>query len=357
MLLLFEHSVRVANAACQRDSIRNVAWSPGPCVARQSHGPGDHATARRCYWTNGAQRFATFIALMLIVGLVGCESEAGPQLAVKSVKYYSVPNDGARIPSPRGMFAATEQNELYVLDNAGRVLVYNGEGELIRQWRMPEYEIGRPEGVCRLQDGRIVVADTHCDRLVFFDSEGNVVKLMGEHGNGPGEFVYPVAVTQDSSQNFYVGEYGDKNRVQKFDVDGNYLLEFGVHGEGPGEFQRPSGIVWHEGTVYVVDAFNNRIQMFSDDGDFLGFFGESDKLTELDYPYDITRCPDGRLFVVEYRSGRLSSFAADGRLIGRFGTTGHGKNQLLTPWGLTAWSNSRVYIADTGNHRIVEIEL
>jgi iron(III) transport system ATP-binding protein len=299
----------------------------------------------------------TLLVTAMLFGVLGCESEGGPQLPVKSVKYISMPNDGASIPAPRGMFAATDFDELYVLDNAGRVLVFNGSGEITRQWRMPESEIGRPEGVCRFHDGRVVVADTHYDRLVFFDSDGQVLKLMGQHGDGPGEFVYPVAIAQDNSQNFYVGEYGDKNRIQKFDVDGNYMLEFGSHGEGDGQFQRPSGLVWHEGLVYAVDAFNNRIQIFSDDGKFQGFFGTSDNLPELEYPYDITRCPDGRLFVIEYKSGRLSGFTADGRLIGRYGTSGRGKGQLLNPWGLTAWSNSRLFIADTGNHRIVEIEL
>ena len=307
-----------------------------------------------------SHRVSVFVRMLLTAILfvsVGCESEDGPVLVVKSVKYISMPNDGARIPAPRGMFAATDYDELYVLDNAGRVLVYNGSGEISRQWRMPESDVGRPEGVCRFHDGRVVVADTHYDRLVFFDPDGKVLKLMGEHGTGPGEFVYPVAITQDSAQNFYVGEYGDKNRVQKFDVEGNYILEFGTHGEGDGQFQRPSGLVWNEGLVYAVDAFNNRVQVFTDNGEFQGFFGESDNLPELDYPYDITRCPDGRLFVIEYKSGRLSGFAADGQLIGRYGTSGRGKGQLLNPWGLTAWSNSRLFIADTGNHRIVEIEL
>lgn len=301
------------------------------------------------------------IMLAILPGCFSADESAVPDLPVTSVSYWSMPAEGPGIPAPRSIHVSSDK-KIFVLDDAGRVLVFNEQGKVRKKWFMPEYEVGRPEGICQLHDGRIVVADTHYDRLVYFDQDGKVLKIQGEHGNEPGQFAYPVAVTQDATGNIYVGEYGAigenaNQRVQKFDADGNFLLQFGASGTEPGQFQRPSGLVWVDGRIYAVDAFNNRVQVFSDEGKYQGMFGESDKSGELDYPYDIARTEDGRLFVIEHKAGRVTGYSADGQMLGRFGTPGRGKNQFLTPWGMAAFSPTRLLIADTGNRRIVELNL
>ncbi|MGH7127399.1 MAG: hypothetical protein ACREIV_02435, partial [Planctomycetaceae bacterium] len=175
---------------------------------------------------------------------------------------------------------------------------------------------------------------------------------------GPGQFVYPVGIVQDDEENFYVCEYGEyQDRVQKFSVDGEFLLEFGGNGMSPGEFQRPSGMVWHNGNLYVADAINNRIQVFSDSGEFLEVLGSRVGVPALEYPYDLTLADDGSLFVVEYGAGRVTQLDLAGRVLGRYGTTGRGEAQFVTPWGIAAGHGGLLYVADTGNRRIVELRL
>lgn len=140
------------------------------------------------------------LMLMLFGFVIGCTSEDERQLSVESLSYRTLPPDGQRFPAPRGLTVSPEQ-ELYVLDNAGRVLVYDPDGNLSRQWRMPEFDVGKPEGICILQDGRVAVADTHYHRLVFFDREGTVLGMQGRLGTGPGEFTYPVDITRDDRGN------------------------------------------------------------------------------------------------------------------------------------------------------------
>ena len=200
-----------------------------------------------------------------------------------------------------------------------------------------------------------MVADTHYDRLVFFARDGSVLEKLGSHGTEPGQFAYPVAVCQDEDEFIYVAEYGDHQRVQKFTADGKFVLQFGTQGTEPGEFQRPSGVVWRDGQVYVVDAFNSRVQLFNDDGTFVGVL--NDKTSELQYPYDVTKAPDGSLYVVEHGAGRVSHLDASGKLLSRFGTIGRSKGNFKTPWGIAFRGQSRIVVADTGNRRVVEIEL
>ncbi len=300
-------------------------------------------------------RFASLVLCLLVLAVAGCSnSDETDTLGIKSVRSFLLPPDGHMITAPRAVNVGPN-NEIYVLDDNGRVCVFGDQNELIAQWRMPNNDVGNPEGVCFLKDGRIVVADTHYDRLVFFARDGEVLKTLGKHGTEPGQFVYPVAVCQDDDEFIYVAEYGDHQRVQKFASDGEFVLQFGTQGTEPGQFQRPSGVIWQDGQVFVADAFNNRLHVFKDDGTFVKVL--DDRTNELEYPYDITKAPDGTLYVVEHKAGRVSHLSGEGELLGRFGKRGRSKGEFITPWGICFRGQSRIVVADTGNRRVVEIEL
>lgn len=300
---------------------------------------------------------AGLCAAILCGLLAGCgRTSADPALVFSQMDSWKIPAAGRHLPAPRALYAHKDDT-VYVLDDAGRVLVYTPPGQLRTQWYMPDYSVGRPEGICRLHDGRIAVADTHYHRVVIFeaDESGRVSRMFGTEGNGPGQFVFPVSVAQDAQGHLYVGEYGDHQRIQKFTVDGEYLLQFGRHGTGPGEFQRPSAIVWNAGTVYAADAFNNRIQVFTDDGKFLRVIQLPDTSAPLEFPYDLNVSADGRLFIIENKAARVTVLRPDGSVAGRFGRPSRGLDGFYAPWALAVLSDGRVLVADTGNHRLVEL--
>jgi len=288
------------------------------------------------------------------MGAIGCHpSSKDPGIIVREVHSWNVPSEGSLQPAARSLTIGNH-GEVIALDTAGRVLSYAADGSIQRQWKMPDTKIGKPEGVCVLQDGRVVVCDTHYHRVVEFDADGNVVRMFGKEGQGPGEFIYPVAVAKDSKENLYIAEYGSNDRVQKFTSDGQFLLSFGAFGTKPGEFQRPTGLVWFEGKIYAADAFNNRIQIFTDDGKFVKILDSAEQPLALQLPYDLKLGSDNSLYAVEYGGGRVTRFDMNGRLLGRYGTTGTGLGQFSTPWGLAVSAN-KIFVADTGNRRIVEL--
>lgn len=297
------------------------------------------------------------LCLLLCLHVAGCGgSSSGPALPVRAVHVWSVPPNDLLQPAARSL-TVDNQGDVVALDTAGRVLVFEPDGSIRRQWRMPDSKIGKPEGVCVLRDGRVVVGDTHYHRVVEFDADGKVHLMFGKEGKGPGEFIFPVAVTKDAQDNLYVAEYGSNDRVQKFTSDGHFLVAFGSFGTGPGQFQRPSGLVWRDGKIYAADAFNNRIQVFTDDGKFLKILESNGHPLALQLPYDLKLGPDDTLYAVEYGAGRVTRLDLDGRLLGRYGSTGSGLGQFATPWGIAVDSDNKIYVADTGNRRVVELEM
>jgi hypothetical protein len=76
-----------------------------------------------------------------------------------------------------------------------------------------------------------------------------------------------VAVAE-SGEMFISDGYGNA-RVHRFSPSGELLSSWGEPGSGPGQFNLPHSIaVDRSGRVYVADRENNRIQIFSSDGEF-----------------------------------------------------------------------------------------
>lgn len=197
--------------------------------------------------------------------LTGCGGKAGPpELVAREWRSWVLPADGPVLPTPRSV-AIGKNDELAVLDTAGRVLIYDAQGALQRQWKMLDVSVGKPEGLVILNDGRVVVCDTHYHRVVWFDAAGNWLQNIGRNGSANGEFIYPVGICIDAAENLYICEYGGNDRVQKFTREGEWLATFGGFGTAPGQFQRPSGLVWRAGKIYVADAINNRVLIFTDE--------------------------------------------------------------------------------------------
>ncbi|MEX2315065.1 MAG: hypothetical protein WD628_05050 [Thermomicrobiales bacterium] len=100
-------------------------------------------------------------------------------------------------------------------------------------------------------------------------------------GMGQGQFNRPrgIAVAPDGS--IFVVD-SRNSRVQKFAPTIEFLLAFGSDGSGPGQLARfatsggggPNGIaIGDDGNVYVADTWNHRIQVFSPDGAYLNGWG------------------------------------------------------------------------------------
>jgi iron(III) transport system ATP-binding protein len=302
---------------------------------------------RRFFCSGPLPKVGTRVAIIVLTALLmmGCEAR-NSALPVRFAAQWQLPPDGPRIPAPRGV-AALASGDIAVLDDAGRVLIFGQDGQVHRQWRMPDTELGHPEGICELRNGELAVADTHYHRVVVFRPDGTVARMFGEAGQALGQFGNPVGIATDGLR-LFVCEYGANDRVQVFSAAGEPQLAFGKSGTGDGEFQRPSGICWREGLVYVADAVNNRVQVFGEDGSFQRVIGGDG----FYLPYDIAL--DGEaLIVVEYGGARITRLAADGELLGRFGRTGGAKDEFVTPWGITVDASQQIIVADTGNRRLV----
>jgi len=73
-------------------------------------------------------------------------------------------------------------------------------------------------------------------------------------------------------------------------------------------------------------------------------------------PEDVTVDLEGNIFVVDAELNYLFKFSVLGEEQQSFGGAGSGEKQFLQPHGV-AFFNKTVYVADTGNNRIVRFKL
>ena len=124
-------------------------------------------------------------------------------------------------------------------------------------------------------------------------------------------FNHPTDVAVAPSGDIYVSDGYGNAHVHRFAADGRHLQSWGGIGTGPGEFSTPHGVwVTGDGRVLVSDRENNRIQIFTPDGAYLGEWGD------LYHPMDIWGDADGTIYVTD-QAPRIVAYAPDGTVLGR----------------------------------------
>jgi len=86
----------------------------------------------------------------------------------------------------------------------------------------------------------------------------------GVSGSGDGQFNSPNGLATDSSGNVYVGDDAS-DRIQRFGPTGTFVTKWGSTGTQAGQFMDPVGIATAGQLMYVTEASNHRVQLFSYD--------------------------------------------------------------------------------------------
>lgn len=209
-------------------------------------------------------------------------------------------------------------------------------------------------------DGRILVLN-HCDsarvaliRIGMLNwDEDYLGEFSKGYGRGEGQWMLPVAIAIDSTQNVYVTDE-HLHRITVFDLEGNFMRQWGEKGTEPGQFNTPSGIVVaQDDTVYVVEQGNNRVQHLTAAGEPLAMWGEAGSgAGQFNMPWGVGLDKSGNVYVADWRNDRIQKFTADGQYVSAIGTSGNGEGQLSRPSGVCVDSEGYVYVSDWGNERV-----
>jgi DNA-binding beta-propeller fold protein YncE len=267
--------------------------------------------------------------------------------------------------------------------------IYGFEGDLLR----------RPTGVAFDGQGNIYVADTGKRRVLVFDGSGRyVTTFAGEPGKGAKQVWQPIAVAVGPDGRSYVIDKGlnkmviydarhvatgevtfpeaptgvtvsgtnlfvtTRSGVVIGDLDGKFVTGYVRWGKGDGEFDMPGNVaVGKDGTLYVADSLNYRVQAISKTGKVLWTYGKpipADQAVmyngadrKFGLPSSIAVDDNGYIYVVDGLSSEVDILDSKGAFIEKMGDVGHADGTFYYPDGI-AYSNGRLAIADKFNDRV-----
>lgn len=203
-------------------------------------------------------------------------------------------------------------------------------------------------------NGGLYVVDVNNKRVQVFDALGNVYGSFGTAGQGTGEFYGLDDVAFDfSSRVVYTLESG-MSRVQRW-ADGRPPTLLGTWPVGGVGATRGIGIAYG-GTVYVSDD-SGKVSWYSSSGNVGGSFGTNGTGPgQFRIPRGIAFTPGGNVLVADSLNDRIQEWTNTGQFVRSFGET----SGLSEPQGIAVYSPGNspnqydVYVADFQNDRIVK---
>jgi len=338
---------------------------------------------------------------------------------------------------------ALSDDRVYVTDGSNKVLIFSKTGQLLDLFGSSgsdPKQFDDPHGIF-VHQNVVYVADTDNNRVQVFSLDGIYLDSIGKEGKRAGEMREPTDVAVDYRGYIYVTERGN-NRIQvfspsgkfhrsyynvsepasialdssgfvvadagnymikKFSFNENLLFSFGSRGNSHSQFQKITGVAIDDrGNILTIDGEKNTVQVFSPeksiampeevapplnsirllsmynihvtdmawhndilyatskDEDSVYFIqgGLVRKIVkksgnvELSKPYGIAVDPGGYIWVADSGNDRLVRMDRTGRILLTVGSSGSGSGEFSEPKGIAITGKGIIYVADSDNERI-----
>lgn len=239
--------------------------------------------------------------------------------SVGTGKYtYQLIENWAKLPAGQtfgntSAVATDSHDQVYVFQRKDPpVLVFDRDGTYRRCWGIGAF--ANPHGIF-IKNDIVYLTDREDSVCLTYTLDGKPLQVLGQRGvhsdtgcEKPGELVprsagpfnYPTEMVPAPSGDLYVTDGYRNARVHRFASDGHLRMSWGEPGKTqPNHLHLPHSLIVDE-RVYVCDRENNRIQVFSLDGQFITMW------PDLRRPLDISMDRDGILYISEGGASGLS---------------------------------------------------
>lgn len=261
------------------------------------------------------------------------------------------PSPNAVVKQPTGLALSPDEKVLYVAcSSAGTVLRVDLEkNELDVFADETGRKAARPFSVAVDGGGSLFVSDSAANAILVYGADGEYQRTITHE-----RLDKPTGIAIDRrGQILYVvsGVHGQStdHRVEVFSLAGKHLRTIGTRGDKGGEFNFPTNLtVGKDGTLYVVDMLNFRIQLFDPEGRLVSMFGVlgSGQPGTFDKAKSVALDAFGNIYVVDSQAAHVQMFNSKFQVLMAFGGRLNLPGFFLTPTAIAIDSKNTIYVAE-----------
>jgi DNA-binding beta-propeller fold protein YncE len=290
--------------------------------------------------------FAVWFALALPVL---AQLKSGPPLPHKVVKDWAHLPAGMNFGECAGVTVDSQDNVWVFHRGPKPVVQLDKKGNVLQGWG--DGLIKSAHGIEVDSEGNVWTVDVEGHTVLKFNRAGRVQMVIGR-GAGTDEtkdaFNRPTGIVFAPNGDFFISDGYVNSRVIKFNRDGEYVTHWGRKGTGDGEFNLVHDVaVDGAGRVYVADRTNERVQIFDQNGKFLG------KWTGVGAPWGLHYASkENALYMADGKNNRITKLNLDGQILGVLGSYGRIQGKLDFAHHIAVDSEGSIYVVEIKNWRV-----
>lgn len=182
--------------------------------------------------------------------------------------------------------------------------------------------------------------------IVFSFTNKKIVAQTFLYQNQIGLFNSAYAFSINPSGYIYVTDAAE-NEIIKLDTLGNTLKTFGGYGFDNNSFDFPKDVTATTLNVYVADKFNDRIQIFDKDLNYISSLSANsidNDSYKFRYPTGTAVSNQGDIFLIDSDNSRILKFTSTGKFLAEIGSREFGDFALQNPRAFTITDNKILVI-------------
>lgn len=273
-------------------------------------------------------------------------SAAAALPAITRIAVFQNPRGELFLRSPIAMARDEKSGDLIVTSSeSGEVVVLDKNGALVKRLGM-DAGLVSPYGVAIDGKGRIYVSEVRSGLLKILSPSGTLVEEI-DLSRRLGKAIAPGRITLDKNGLISIADLNN-NEILLFNSQGDFVRSLGAF-----DYLQKAGAVG-DGRIIGLSAQGKAVQVFSREGALLNAFGEHGDSVErnMSFPTAFTVDSKGRLWIADAFQHRLKVFSLDGKFLFNFGRMEEAAGGFFFPVDLCFDGTGKLFVLEKGANRI-----